>query len=125
MKYEREKPCATCPYRREARLALWSESEFLRLLKHDADPVEGLQFACHHDRTKPHEDRSACVGWLLDQKRRHIPSLQLRMRLGYNEEAREHFTRINEDGLDLYSSVEEMYRANYPKKGRRKCTNTV
>lgn len=109
--YDLKAPCATCPYRRETRLALWDKYEFDNLKEQDAQPL-GRAFGCHS--YKPPEDQRPCVGWLLDQKRRGTPSIALRIELGKSDEAAEHYKQLSEDGLDLYQSIEEMAEANYP-----------
>ena len=32
-------PCATCPYRQDAKLALWDPQYFVDLLRHDRQPT--------------------------------------------------------------------------------------
>jgi hypothetical protein len=114
MIWDIEKPCATCPYRRETKLRLWDIFEFQRLLKQDTNPVHGSTFGCHMYRTKPKEEHRPCVGWLLDQKKRGEPSIQLRLILMGNESARALYKHISRKGLRLYKSIEAMCRANYP-----------
>lgn len=108
-----DKPCASCPYRKDAPLALWDIAEFRNLKAHDSE-LMGNMFDCHGETQKPMGERKPCVGWLLDQKRRFIPNIQLRIRLRLIPAALAQFERINEDGLELYRSIDEMIEANYP-----------
>lgn len=112
MKFDKKSPCESCPYRRDARQEFWHPAEFVGLLANDADPVMGKMYACHEGKKLAHEDRSMCAGWLLDQKRRGLPSIQLRLLLTQSEEARAMLEEVNADGLDLYDSIEEMCEAN-------------
>jgi hypothetical protein len=117
---ERDTPCLSCPYRKDAPLRLWHRSEFESLLAHDADPIRGAMFHCHGEVKKPTVERAMCVGWLLDQKKRGTPSIRLRLRLMTNEEAREAFDRVASGGAELYPTIKTMCRANGVRKTRRK-----
>lgn len=114
MIWDNEQPCATCPYRRETARALWHKSEFENLLAADQDEI-GAVFGCHMHRTEPKEQQRPCIGWLLDQKRRGLPSIALRMMFLKNADALALLDRVSETGLRLYSSIEEMIAANYPR----------
>ena len=114
MIWDRTSPCATCPYRRDVKLALWSEEEFVKLRRQDADPLTGAVYGCHSSAVKPVEERRPCAGWLLDQKRRNLPSIQLRLALIHKPEARELLDRVTDGGADLYDSIQEMHETNYP-----------
>lgn len=105
-------PCAKCPYRKDAPLRLWHPDEFRNLLRQDADPMNGRLFGCHNDGKKPKEEQRPCVGWLLDQKRRGTPSIQLRLALMRNEKAVMMYERISAAGLKLYRTIQAMCRAN-------------
>lgn len=120
MIWDQDKPCATCPYRRDAKLALWSEEEFIKLRQQDADPLTGAVYGCHSSAVKPAEERRPCAGWLLDQKRRGLPAIQLRLALIRNEAARALMDRLDPGGVELYDSIEEMHEANYPRRRRRR-----
>jgi len=56
----RKRPCASCPYRRDAPSGVWDDSEYQKLPRYDADTANQptAVFACHHD------DGSLCAGWL-------------------------------------------------------------
>lgn len=110
--FDNETPCAQCPYRKDAPLKLWDRVEFENLLEQDADPIRGHVFGCHKHRHQPKRERRPCVGWLLDQKKRGIPSIQLRLMLMKSEVARKHFARIHSKGLKLFRSIQAMCRAN-------------
>ena len=43
------------------------------------DDQMGVIFQCHSDIQKPSMERSMCAGWLLDQKKRDLPSISLRL----------------------------------------------
>ena len=108
MRFSRKSPCKDCPYRKDAPLQKWDIEEFRNLLRQESDPVCGRVFGCHK------KDDHACVGWLMDQDKRFLPSIALRMTLLKNK-----VTRLYLDALkcksELYDSVEEMCIANYKK----------
>lgn len=110
--FDLHEPCASCPYRRDARLAYWHEEEFHRLVLNDGDPIMGALYACHGTRRV--EKKSVCGGWLLDQRDRGVPSIQLRLRLMRDEEAVECLETITDGGHERFGSIEEMVRANFP-----------
>lgn len=105
-------PCAKCPYRKDAPLKLWHVSEFENLLAQDANEMGGHLFGCHNDGKKPKAEQRPCVGWLLDQRRRGTPSIQLRLALLHNPVAADVYERIHSKGLKLYPSISAMARAN-------------
>lgn len=109
---DRAEPCASCPYRRSSKLALWRFSEFENLLRTEADVI-GSIFNCHSDGELPRDEQGVCVGWLLDQKRRGLPSIMLRIALGrpdgYFHRA---LRRARTPRGGLYASVLEMVTAN-------------
>ena len=111
MRWETTEPCASCPYRTDAKLEFWHPGEFVNLQEQDANEYGGAIFGCHGTRKLP-EGPSVCAGWLLDQKRRNIPSIQLRLCLMVSEEARDCLEEVNDGGHDLYDSIEEMCEAN-------------
>jgi len=69
-------------------------------------------FQCHQDRKKPADRRGMCLGWVSDQKRRGVPSMQLRLHLICNPEATAQFKALDPDAVELYPSVVEMCIAN-------------
>jgi hypothetical protein len=106
------KPCNNCPYRKDAPTEFWHREEFENLLESDADPLNGGIFACHKGKDRPPEERTVCIGWLLDQKNRNIPSIQLRLKLLRDSELVEITEQATGEGLELYDSIEEMCKAN-------------
>ncbi len=105
-------PCAKCPYRKDAPRAFWHPTEFRKVLKADAEPLTGGIFCCHNDLKRPEGERRPCVGWLLDQKRRDLPSIQLRIAFVANPDAWPFFQRTTDAGLELFGSIQEMCTAN-------------
>lgn len=102
-------PCASCPYRLDAPLGLWDAVEFEGLLASERDII-GKVYGCHG--TRKLERLEVCVGWLLDQKRRGVPSTMLRLQLLREPEARRALDEISDDGLPLFESIEAMCLAN-------------
>lgn len=121
MNCERRQPCVSCPYRKDAKLAFWHADHFTKLLRDDKD-LMGPLYQCHEDGKKPANERGLCVGWMLDQKRRDVPAVMLRLKLSTNEDLRGQFEAISEAGLRLFSSVADMCRANLRAiaKGKRR-----
>lgn len=106
-----ESPCSTCPYRRDAPIGHWAPEEFRDLLASERTKL-GAVYACHgHVKIDPRE-RGMCAGWLLDQKRRGIPSIMLRLALIRDPEAGPAIEAVNDGGHDLYPSLAAMCRAN-------------
>lgn len=107
-------PCSSCPYRRDAKLGFWAEAEFTKLHQNlgDAGNVKGSVYGCHADGKKPDDEVRPCIGWMLDQKRRGVESIPLRIALIMSKAAEDLFERISDAGLDLYESAEEMIREN-------------
>ncbi len=112
MKWDTKEPCTTCPYRRDSKIALWTEEEYKKLLANDANELTGAVFGCH--QTRKSDEWSVCGGWLLDQINRGLPSIQLRMQLIRSNAARACVENISDGGRELYGSIKEMVRANYP-----------
>ena len=98
-------PCNSCPYRKDAPVGLWDPSEFQNLLAAERDPMRGSIFACHGEAKKAPAERKLCVGWLLDQKARNMPSIQLRLALIKRPEVVEQYERASGEWLELYSSI--------------------
>jgi hypothetical protein len=120
MKWDRTAPCASCPYRKDAPIGLWHRSEFENLVAQDANEYGGALFGCHEFRKKPRSEHRPCAGWLLDQKRRHVPSIQLRLVLITNESARRCFEAVAPPkGVRLYGTIAEMCAANIRRRRRR------
>lgn len=115
-------PCACCPYRKDAPLRHWDKAEFVDLLAADADPMGGAVYGCHNHAKLPPEERGPCVGWLIDQRERGVPSIKLRLKLTFGgKEAAEQFNEARApEGVELYPSIKAMCRANgvRPPRGR-------
>jgi hypothetical protein len=106
-------PCGSCPYRVDAPLRLWAPIEFMNLLSHDADELNGGVFLCHrHIRDPQGPNRELCAGWLLDQKRRGFPSIQLRLLLMTRKEIIEQVEAVTDGGFEIYDSIAAMCEAN-------------
>jgi hypothetical protein len=110
-------PCSDCPYRTDTPVKKWHRSEFIRTLDADRLPF-GDDFACHGHVKLPERERGWCAGWALDQKRRGVPSMRLRMRLIAEPGAGEAFGALSAEGVTLYPTVAAMCRANGV-RGRR------
>lgn len=111
-------PCKTCPYRRSVRLAFWSIEEYRNLEINDANLL-GSMFNCHGEAKKPDGERRLCAGWLLDQRRRGVPSILLRLKLHRDQHLAEHLKKLKDMPRKLYSSIREMFEANYPGRKNR------
>lgn len=120
----RTAPCGTCPYRRSTPVGIWHPAEYENLREQDANEFSGRSFGCHEDKGK--SESGPCLGWLADQKRRGIPSIQLRLRLMRDEALVTVLQAVNEDDTDLYGSIAEMCEANrgkpYPRRTKKKST---
>lgn len=104
-------PCSDCPYRKDSELKKWHPSEFEGVLRSEEMPL-GSVFACHKHAALPEQERGMCAGWLLDQKKRGLPSIALRLMLMNQPEAVEALKKVKRKGLELFESVEEMCEAN-------------
>ena len=112
MKYDRTEPCESCPYRRDAPRRLWHVSEFLNLLRQEADPLYGSTFGCHEGRKLPREDQRMCIGWLMHQKKNGTPSIQLRLQLMKDDALVDLYERIDAKYRGLFRTLGSMCRAN-------------
>ena len=116
MKYDTKKPCRSCPYRKDAPAGTWNRAEFEKLLRADQDPMEGAVFGCHKDRHLESEEWHVCAGWYLDQERRGLPAIQLRISfakaIGNGQDILKFQQEVTADGLELFDSIEEMCRVN-------------
>ncbi len=113
-------PCASCPYRKDAKVAFWDRVEFENLLAQNEDEMRGHLFGCHEGRKKPEVEKDFCAGWLLDQKQNGLPSLRLRLHLLRHPTSVECFEQVSDGGHELFHSVEEMAEANFPGITRRR-----
>jgi hypothetical protein len=120
MKWDNREPCKTCPYRLDVPVGTWHKDEFLNLLKQDKNEMHGAVFQCHQDKQLPNKDRHPCIGWLLDQRSRNTPSIQLRLDLIRQDGAADCYNEMTDGGHKLYDSIEEMARVNIPAKRRRR-----
>lgn len=104
--FSNNKPCGTCPYRKDAPRRLWARDEFEDLLANENSEL-GTVYLCHK------KNGCVCVGWLIEQDRRGLPSIALRLAL-----LRHGIDRHYLDSLDstarLFNNIEEMVRANFP-----------
>lgn len=64
--------------------------------------------------------QSFCAGWLLDQRRRNYPSLQLRVRMLDDVFAQQVVETLTDAGLELFPSIKDMCIANMTHRPRRK-----
>lgn len=112
MKFDTRAPCSTCPYRKDVPAGYWHRSEFDRLAKADADPARGAVFGCHKGKRAKPEKMQVCGGWLLDQKKRGVPNISLRLDMLKNREAVEAMAKITSGGAPMYASIADMCAAN-------------
>jgi hypothetical protein len=121
LKFDKREPCTSCPYRTDAPLQLWSREEFVNLLDKDVSQM-GSTFGCH-EYNKRRDEAQVCIGWLLDQRERGVPSINFRLALIRNPAARACLKEASSPA-PLYDSIEEMCEANgfsmttSPKTGR-------
>lgn len=108
MKFDTRTPCGSCPYRIDAPLGLWDEQHFRDLERNDADEIFGAIYGCH--ATRKRGEPSVCAGWLLDQIRRGIPSIQMRLALA--RDRRLDLEELSDGGHVLYDSIADMVAAN-------------
>ena len=107
--FDRREPCASCPYRTDAPLELWSPEEFKDLLAKDREQM-GTQYGCHEFRKRKSEAQ-VCIGWLINQRERNVPSIMLRLTLIRNESAQRCIQEATSP-VPLYDTIEEMCEAN-------------
>ena len=103
--YTCKAPCKNCPYRKDAKLQLWSIEEYKDLLKSENDYM-GKHYACHK------KNGHTCVGWLINQDERNLPSIVLRLSLTMNSVTREYLDNLKFD-IPRYKTIREMAVANY------------
>lgn len=104
-------PCANCPYRVDAPKRLWHREEFEKLLESEQELL-GKLYACHKQSHIEPAERGLCAGWLLDQKRRGVPSNALRIALLRDSTVGEALAAVWDGGHKLYATVKQMCRAN-------------
>lgn len=113
------RPCENCPYRKDAPRRLWHRSEFEDLLASETSEFGGL-YACHKFKGVPEQKRGLCAGWLLDQKKRNLPSIRLRLQLLQDPQVAKAYERVNDGGHEVFPSSEAMCRANGVRKKAKK-----
>ena len=111
--YDRREPCANCPFRKDAKLAYWHPAEYLMLgrIERTEGELGDKTFGCHKDKALPREDVEVCIGWLLHQRKRGVPSVSLRIQLATIPELLTQFEE-SEPGGELYESISELVRVN-------------
>lgn len=103
--YCRTQPCNNCPYRLDAPLQHWSIAEFVDLIDSDSSTY-GKVYGCHKN------DGHVCVGWLMDQDNRNLPSIALRISLSSNNVSRQYLSKLN-CKTGLFKSIRQMCIANF------------
>lgn len=109
LRFDKREPCPSCPYRIDAPLELWSPEEFEDLLANDRSQM-GTLYGCH-EFNKRRDEAQVCVGWLINQRERNIPSIMLRLKLMSSQEARDCCEQASSP-VPLYESIEEMCEEN-------------
>ncbi len=107
--FDKREPCASCHYRTDAPLELWSPAEFEGLLASERDMM-GKLYGCH-EYNKRRDEAQVCIGWLINQRERNVPSIALRMKLMKSPEACACIGEASSP-VPLYESVEAMCEAN-------------
>lgn len=119
MKPHMAAPCENCPYRKDAPRRMWHRKEFESVLQAEQSEL-GSTFACHKHANLAKKKRGFCAGWLLDQVKRGLPSIQLRLYLITHPEAVAALDEVSDGGHEMFATVEEMCRANgvrsFPRK---------
>jgi hypothetical protein len=113
------RPCENCPYRKDAKVLYWDKAEFEGVLEAEHRQL-GAIFACHKTGKLEPSARGMCAGWLLDQKKRNVPSIMLRLKLNRDDAALEAYNNVTDGGHPMYLSVEAMCRANGVRPRKRR-----
>lgn len=103
LEFKSNTPCNDCPYRKDAPRAKWHYAEFKKLLEND-DQQFGPVYGCHK------KNDSVCVGWLMDQKSRNFPCLNLRILLMKRKTTARWLETLTSPSA-MYRSVKEMVKA--------------
>lgn len=106
MDFCKKQPCNNCPYRTDAPLQFWDKQEFVNLWKEEKNEQFGKVFGCHK------KDGHICIGWLLKQRDRNYPNINLRLQLIRKSVTAEYLESVSSP-VPLYPSVESMIKANY------------
>ena len=104
-RYDLRAPCACCPYRKDAPLGKWHASHFLELAANDAEQF-GPVYACHC------RDGNPCVGWVLDQRRRGLPCITLRLKMAEEPRLADLVKEATDGGHEMFPSIAAMNLAN-------------
>lgn len=104
--YEATKPCSNCPYRKDAPLQHWHKEEFQKVVDSENDYM-GKTFACHK------QNGSICVGWLMNQEKRGLPSIALRLSLTKHNVHYSYLESLSCNS-EMYEDWKEMVEANFP-----------
>ena len=72
----------------------------------------GAVYQCHQERKLDESEHRPCAGWAIDQKKRNLPSLALRMLLMKSDEACDWLRRLNKKEKGLFRSLGAMCKAN-------------
>lgn len=104
-RYDLRAPCACCPYRRDAPLGKWHASHFIELAANDRNEF-GPIYLCHC------RDGNPCVGWVLDQRRRGLPNITLRIRAAYEPRLGDLIAEVTDGGHRTFPSIGAMCVAN-------------
>lgn len=100
------KPCANCPYRVDAPLQHWNKDHFKDLLNSESDFI-GKSYLCHKN------NGSACIGWLMDQDKNNIPSIDLRIKLIKEGITIKYLDKLKSP-VKMYDNIRQMVKANFP-----------
>lgn len=120
MRWDIGEPCGNCPFRKDAPRAHWDQTMYLMLLRIDRECEDvgsvmsggGSLFGCHKDKGIPTPEARVCGGWLVNQRERGVPSIQLRVSLSTNPEARAGMEAVSNGGHELFATVLELCEAN-------------
>lgn len=107
MSNTKRRPCSTCPYLKSTPVGVWDQYEYDKLVAQDHE--FGSIFGCHLSESP--KNATTCIGWLIDQKRRGIPNMKLRLRLMTDAIERKVFEGVDKSA-DTYESIEVMCEAN-------------
>lgn len=99
-------PCNNCPYRKDAPLQHWSIDEFKDLIAKDSSYM-GATYGCHKN------DGKLCTGFVMDQDKRGVPSIALRIKFGRDGTGIADLDTLKCKSK-LFKSIKEMAGANYP-----------
>lgn len=106
LKFSKKSPCDNCPYRLDAPVGYWDKKEFEGVLAAEESQM-GTVYGCHKN------DGNVCVGWLMNQHERNLPSINLRIALSRHNVTRKYLDSLH-CSSERFESVEEMIEANYP-----------